>query len=206
MTVAATSPNMTRTNQTEKNGRGQIDIETLFRKMNKDAQVQIKQDMISPFREHQSPSDSTSANASGIVNAPRSGASPLPLPHHACDFSADGAADADSTSEGVLATQEAKLRHVGNPAVVKNDAASASDIRKVLGKARRKCIDAVNLMTRRREHHVLRVRVLDLIGSKTLPVLRVLSLMDGEPRGTPSTQAPILVLVRLLFASFIETE
>ena len=31
-------------------------------------------------------------------------------------------------------------------------------------------------------------------------------LMDGEPRGTPSTQAPILALVRLLFVSFIKTE
>ena len=30
--------------------------------------------------------------------------------------------------------------------------------------------------------------------------------MDGEPRGAPSTQAPIPALVRLLLDSFIKTE
>ena len=46
-----------------------------------------------------------------------------------------------SVSERVLATPAAKLKHVATPAVVKNDATSACDTRKVHGKARHECID-----------------------------------------------------------------
>jgi hypothetical protein len=102
-----------------------MDIGILFRNMNKDDQVQIKHTLISSSREHQSPSDSTSADASVIANATRSGASPLPLTRPACDFSEDGAADAGSGSERVLATPAVKLKQVATPAVVKNDATSA---------------------------------------------------------------------------------
>ena len=111
--------------------------------MNKDDQVQIKHTLISSSREHQSPSDSTSADASVIANATRSGASPLPIPHSACNFSANGVADAGIASERVLTTSAAKLQHVATPTMVKTDATSAcaSDTRKVHGKARREYID-----------------------------------------------------------------
>ena len=76
VTVAATSPKMTSKKQlflANNYGRGQMDIGCSFKNMNKDAQVNIKQDLISPSSEHQSPSDSTSADASVIANATRFG-------------------------------------------------------------------------------------------------------------------------------------